>query len=64
MPSIRTYVLLNAVVWIVSLAMLLVVRSVLKDFTGFGLLSVALPIGFGVVSVFDYIYERLHAFRP
>lgn len=55
----RSYLLLNALVWVFSIALMLLAKIMLRDVTGLGTVSVALPVGFTLVSIFDYIYNRL-----
>ena len=56
------YLVLNALVWILSLLMVLVIQWRVRDLTGVLFFALALPIGFGAVSVFDAIYDRVN--RP
>ncbi|MCX7011521.1 MAG: hypothetical protein NTW86_02950 [Candidatus Sumerlaeota bacterium] len=60
---IRGYLILNALVWALSLLMVLVIRWRVHDTTGVLFFALAIPIGFGVVSIFDAIYDRVNAPR-
>lgn len=53
------YVALNAVVWVFSLLMLGAVWWQIRDITGMVFFALILPIGFGAVSVFDALYDRM-----
>jgi hypothetical protein len=55
---IRGYVIINAAVWFFSVTQLLAVRWLIGETTGLVFFSLALPVGFGVVSVLDAICDR------
>ena len=55
------YVLINGIVWIYALCFVVLSRILLKDSIGIGFVSIALPVGFALVSAFDFLYDRLMA---
>jgi len=55
----KQYLLINALVWLYSIGMLVAAKALVGDVTGLGFVSVALPVGFALVSAFDFIYDRL-----
>lgn len=61
--SIRAYLALNALVWIYALGVALVAKAMLRDWMGIGFVSIALPVGFTLVSVLDSFYDRLHLWK-
>ncbi len=54
----KSYLLLNALVWLYSISMFWVSKAVLRDVTGLGYVSVVLPVGFAIISLFDYVLDR------
>ena len=58
---VKGYLLLNAVVWAFSALLVVLVKLFVRDIAGMVFFAVVLSIGFGVVSIFDALYDRLAA---
>ena len=57
--SLKNYVILNLIFWAYCAVQLLVLKWLLRDVAGLYFFFAVLAVAFTVVSIYDYLYERL-----
>jgi phosphatidylglycerophosphate synthase len=57
--SLKGYIILNIIFWVYCLLQVIILRWIYRDAMGIIFFFTVLAAGFTVVSVYDYIYDRI-----